>query len=42
LREVKQATIETGVDYHRVMIDEGYEQTLLRFLAGRTRTGGVR
>ena len=42
LRELKQATIETGVDYHRVMIDEGYEQTLLRFLAGRTRAGGVR
>jgi uncharacterized protein (DUF58 family) len=42
LRELKQATIQTAVDYHRVMIDENYEQVLRRFLSGRTRSGGVR
>jgi uncharacterized protein (DUF58 family) len=42
LREMKQASRETAVDYHRVSIDEGYEKTLTRFLVGRTRHGGVR
>jgi uncharacterized protein (DUF58 family) len=42
LHEVHQATIETAVDYHRVRIDADYEQVLLNFLIGRTRSGGVR
>jgi hypothetical protein len=42
LTRLKQATIETSVDYHRVMINESYEQTLIRFLVGRTRAGGMR
>jgi uncharacterized protein (DUF58 family) len=42
LKEMKQAAIETGVDYHRVHIDESYEKALTRFLVGRTRAGGVR
>lgn len=42
LKAMKQAAIETAVDYHRVSIDEGYEHTLTRFLIGRTRAGGVR
>ncbi len=42
LKAMKQAAIETAVDYHRVSIDEGYERTLTRFLVGRTRAGGVR
>ena len=42
LEGVRQATIETAVDYHRVNISDGYEQTLLNFLIGRTRAGSVR
>jgi uncharacterized protein (DUF58 family) len=42
LDRMKQVTIETGVDYHRVITSESYEQPLMRFLIGRTRTRGVR
>lgn len=42
LAGMKKATLETGVDYHRVSMDENYEQTLMRFLIGRARSGGVR
>lgn len=42
LDRMKQVTIETGVDYHRVITNESYEQPLMRFLIGRTRTRGVR
>jgi uncharacterized protein (DUF58 family) len=31
---------ESAVDYHRVTIDENYEQLLIRFLVGRTRVRG--
>ena len=34
--------LESAVDYHRVSIDEDYEQVLLRFLVGRMRSRGVR
>jgi uncharacterized protein (DUF58 family) len=37
-----QVVLESAVDYHRVVIDEDYEQVLLRFLVGRTRAKGVR
>ncbi len=42
LREMKQVAAETAVDYHRVSLDESYDKTLMRFLVGRTRSGGVR
>jgi hypothetical protein len=34
--------LESAVDYHRVSIDESYEQLLIRFLVGRTRSKGVK
>jgi uncharacterized protein (DUF58 family) len=34
--------LESAVDYHRVTIDEDYEQVLMRFLVGRTRMKGLR
>ncbi len=37
-----QVVLESAVDYHRVSIDESYEQLLIRFLVGRTRPKGVR
>lgn len=42
LDALKKIVVETGVDYHRVRIDEPYEQALMRFLTGRTRSKGVR
>jgi hypothetical protein len=42
LEGIRQVCVETAIDYHRVNIDEPYEQTLIRFLVGRTRSGGVR
>jgi uncharacterized protein (DUF58 family) len=42
LRDMKQIAAETGVDYHRVSIDEPFDQMLMRFLVGRARGGGVR
>jgi uncharacterized protein (DUF58 family) len=42
LHELRQVVLETAVDYHRVVLDEDYEQVLMRFLVGRTRTRGVR
>ncbi|QEG36845.1 DUF58 domain-containing protein [Bythopirellula goksoeyrii] len=39
---VKQVSIETAVDYHRVSLADDYERTLTHFLVGRTRSGGVR
>ena len=35
-----QVVRESAVDYHRVSIDENYEQVLIRFLVGRTRVRG--
>lgn len=37
LRDVKTMMLETGVDYHRSVIDEDYEQILSQFLIGRTK-----
>lgn len=42
LTQMQKVVLETGVDYHRVRIDEPYEQSLMRFLVGRTRGRGVR
>ncbi len=42
LKGLRQAVIESAVDYHRITIDSDYEQALLNFLIGRTRAGSVR
>lgn len=42
LEELRGVVLESGVDYHRVTTDEDYEQVLMRFIIGRTRTRGVR
>jgi len=42
LNGVKEVVLESAIDYHRVSIDESYEQKLLQFLVGRTRAKGVR
>jgi uncharacterized protein (DUF58 family) len=42
LENLRQVVLESAVDYHRVSIDEDYEQVLIRFLVGRTRARGVR
>ena len=42
LTGLRQAVLESAIDYHRVSLDEDYEQVLTRFLVGRTRTRGVR
>jgi hypothetical protein len=42
LDSVKQIVRESAIDYHRVRTDENYEQTLMRFLVGRTRGAGRR
>ncbi len=36
LEDLKQIVGEAAVDYHRVMIDEPYDQVLARFLLGRS------
>jgi uncharacterized protein (DUF58 family) len=40
--QLQQVVLESAVDYHRVSLDEPYEQLLIRFLVGRTRSKGVR
>ncbi len=42
LEQLQQLVNESAVNYHRVTIDEPYEQVLIRFLVGRTRPKGVR
>ncbi len=42
LDQVQRITLETAVDYHRVLTCESYEHPLMRFLVGRTRARGVR
>jgi uncharacterized protein (DUF58 family) len=42
LDQLHQFVLESAVDYHRVGIDENYEQVLMRFLVGRTRSKGLR
>lgn len=37
LEDLKQLVLEAAVDYHRVLLDEDYEQVLRRFLIGRAR-----
>lgn len=42
LDDLRKIVLETGVDYHRIRIDEPYDQVLMRFLMGRATTRGVR
>jgi uncharacterized protein (DUF58 family) len=42
LEGLHEVVLESAVDYHRVGLDEDYEQVLLRFLVGRARSRGVR
>jgi uncharacterized protein (DUF58 family) len=37
LEAIRQVMLESAVDYHRVSLDEDYEQVLIRFLVGRAR-----
>jgi uncharacterized protein (DUF58 family) len=40
LNALREVVLESAVDFHRVSIDEDYEQVLARFLVGRTRARG--
>jgi uncharacterized protein (DUF58 family) len=42
LENIRQIVLEGGIDYHRVMTDEPYEQALARFLVGRAVGRGLR
>ena len=42
LESLRQVVLESGVDYHRVLTDEPYEQVLARFLVGRAAGRGRR
>jgi hypothetical protein len=42
LTDLKQVVLESSVDYHRVSLDQDYEQVLVRFLVARsTRKGAL-
>ena len=42
LEGMKKVVLESGVDYHRVLTDENYEQVLARFLVARAAGKGLR
>ena len=42
LEELREIVLKTAIDFHRVSMDESYEQVLMRFLIGRTRSRGLR
>ncbi|MBM4077818.1 MAG: DUF58 domain-containing protein, partial [Planctomycetes bacterium] len=42
LTRLHQVVLESAVDYHRVLLDENYEQVLVRFLIGRAQSKGLR
>jgi uncharacterized protein (DUF58 family) len=42
LHDLKQAVMESAIDYQRVSLEENYEQVLVRFLMGRARSRGLR
>jgi uncharacterized protein (DUF58 family) len=42
LDELRQVVLESAVDYHRVSIDDDFEQVLMRFLIGRIRSKAAR
>ncbi len=39
---LREVVLESAIDYHRVSLADDYEQVLMRFLVGRTRSEGVR
>jgi uncharacterized protein (DUF58 family) len=42
LEDLRRIVLESGIDYHRVLTDEPYEQALARFLVGRAAARGLR
>ncbi|NND98653.1 MAG: DUF58 domain-containing protein [Pirellulaceae bacterium] len=42
LEQVHKVVLETGVDYHRVIIDQPYDQAVTEFLVGRAHQRGAR
>jgi uncharacterized protein (DUF58 family) len=42
LTEMRQVVLESAIDYHRVSLEENYEQVLMRFLVGRAHAKGAR
>ncbi|MEM8669244.1 MAG: DUF58 domain-containing protein [Planctomycetota bacterium] len=42
LQKIRSLMLQSAIDYHRISIDEDYEQVLLRFLAGRLRGRSLR
>lgn len=42
LDDLRQIMLKNAIDFHRVSMDESYEQVLMRFLIGRTRSRGLR
>lgn len=42
LEKLKKIVLESAIDYHRIGIDQPYEEVLLNFLAGRTKSRGIR
>jgi uncharacterized protein (DUF58 family) len=42
LEDLRRIVLENGIDYHRVLTDEPYEQVLARFLVGRAAARGLR
>jgi uncharacterized protein (DUF58 family) len=42
LDELRRLVLENGIDYHRVLTNEPYEQVLARFLVGRAAARGLR
>lgn len=42
LEDMTRVVRESGIDYHRISIDQSYEQALVRFLVGRAQAKGLR
>ncbi len=42
LERLTEVVRESAIDYHRVVLDENYEQVLIKFLVGRAKARGVR
>lgn len=39
---LRPVILESAIDYHRIDVSEPYEQSLMRFLVGRSKVKGVR
>jgi hypothetical protein len=42
LEGLRRLVLESGIDYHRIVTDEPYEQVLARFLVARAAGRGLR